>query len=165
VRENFSHILAENHSVSHEILVEPMPWSFKSLYDPIDNMLDSLCFQIQFSFTPNDFKSCYDMDMIRQSALMSCSVEVLVQNSSDQIQACFESLEDIENTCVAPGHEVELTKSEYPVRGQVYLDPVAIYMEKLFITEPQYIPSILFSVRFINLLMMKIGLEISTTCH
>jgi hypothetical protein len=143
VRGNISHILVENHSVSHEIPVEPMPQSSKALYDPITDMLDNLCFQSQFSFTPNDFKSCYDMDMIRQSAPMSCSVEVLVQNSSDQIQACSESLEDIENTCVAPGHEVELTESEYPVMGQVYLDLVAIYMEKLFITEPQCIPNII----------------------
>jgi hypothetical protein len=35
-----------------------------------------------------------------------------------------------------------MIESEYPVMGQVYLDPVAIYMEKLFITEPQCIPSI-----------------------
>ena len=43
---------------------------------------------------------------------------------------------------MAPRHEVELTESEYPVMGQVYLDPVAIYMETLFVTEPQCIPII-----------------------
>jgi hypothetical protein len=88
VRGNLSHILVKNHSVSHEMPVEPMPQSSKILYDPIANMLDSLCFQSQFSITPNDFKSCYDMDMIRQSTPMSCLVEVLVQNSSTKIQAC-----------------------------------------------------------------------------
>ena len=35
-----------------------------------------------------------------------------------------------------------MVKFEYLVIGQVYLDPVAIYMEKLFITEPQCILSI-----------------------
>ena len=34
-----------------------------------------------------------------------------------------------------------LVKFGYPVIGQVYLDPMAIYMEKLFITEPQCISS------------------------
>ena len=67
---------------------------------------------------------------------------IISTNSSDQIQACSESLEDIENTCVAPGHEVELTELEYSIMGQVYLDPVAIYMEKLFITKPRCIPII-----------------------
>jgi hypothetical protein len=55
---------------------------------------------------------CYDMDMIRQSAPMSCSAIVLVLNSLDQIQACSSHLNDIENTCVAPGHGVELTELE-----------------------------------------------------
>jgi hypothetical protein len=40
--------------------------------------------------------------------------------------------EDANNTTIASNHEVELVKFEYPVIGQVYLDPVAIYMEKLF---------------------------------
>jgi hypothetical protein len=45
--------------------------------------------------------------------------------------------EDANNITTTSNHEVELVKFEYPVIGQVYLDPVAIYMEKLFITEPQ----------------------------
>jgi hypothetical protein len=56
VRGNLGHILVENHSVSHEVPIEPMPQSSKSFYDPIADMLDSLCFQSQVSFTPNDFK-------------------------------------------------------------------------------------------------------------
>jgi hypothetical protein len=104
----------------------------------IADMLDGFCFQSQFPFTRNDFKSCYDMYMLRQSAPLSCSVEVSVQNSLDKIQTCSELFEYMDSTCVVPNHEVELTELEYPVMGPVYLDPMDIYMEKLFITEPQY---------------------------
>jgi len=117
VRGNLIHILVKNHSVSHEIPIEPMPQSSKNIYDPIANMMDSLYFQSQFSITLNDFKRCYDMDMIRQSTPMSCSVEVLVQNSSAKIKSCSKSLEYIKNTCVAPDHEVEMIELDYPVMG------------------------------------------------
>ena len=49
--------------------------------------------------------------------------------------------EDANNITTTSNNEVELVKFEYLVIGQVYLDPVAIYMEKLFITEPQCISS------------------------
>jgi hypothetical protein len=66
--------------------------------------------------------------------------------SVEPMQQSFQFLqdpisEDANNTTIASNHEVELVKFEYPVIGQVYLDPVAIYMEKLFITEPQCISS------------------------
>jgi hypothetical protein len=66
---------------------------------------------------------------------MSYSVGLLEKKPSNQIQACFESLEDIEITCVEPGHEVELTDSECQEIGQVYIDPIGVYMEKNFILE------------------------------
>ena len=50
--------------------------------------------------------------------------------------------EDENSTTTTSNHEVELVQFEYPVIGQVYLDPVAIYMEKLLIIEPQCIPII-----------------------
>ena len=56
--------------------------------------------------------------------------------------------EDANNINTMSNHEVELVKFEYPVIGQVYLDQVAIYMEKLFITEPQCIPSIFVIFQF-----------------
>jgi hypothetical protein len=50
--------------------------------------------------------------------------------------------EDANNTTSTSNHEVELVKFEYPIIGQVYVDSMAIYMEKLFIIEPQCIPII-----------------------
>jgi hypothetical protein len=50
--------------------------------------------------------------------------------------------EEMAEHTTVPGHEVELVESEYQEIGQVYLDPIDIYMEKLFITEPQYISNI-----------------------
>jgi hypothetical protein len=65
VRGNLGHILVENNSVNHEAPVEPIPHPYKALYDPIADILDGLRFQRYFPFTRNDFKSCYDIDMIR----------------------------------------------------------------------------------------------------
>jgi hypothetical protein len=131
VKGNLGHILVDNHRRNHEVSVEPMLHPSKALHDPIVDMLDGLCFQSQASFTCNDFKSCYDMDMIRQSAPLSCSVEVSLQISSDKVQTCSKLFEDMESTCAVPGHEIELTESEYPEIGQVYLDPVAIYIVRV----------------------------------
>jgi hypothetical protein len=73
LERNIGQILVEDHNVSHEIPTEQIPQSSKNIYDPIANMLERLCFQSQFSFTPNNFKNCYDMDMIKQSAIGVCS--------------------------------------------------------------------------------------------
>jgi hypothetical protein len=64
------------------------------------------------------------------------------------MQTCSELFEDMERTCAVPGHEVELTESEYLVIGQLYLDPLAIYMKILFTTKPQYISSIYVVLQF-----------------
>ena len=82
LKGNHDHILVEDHRVSHEILAKQIPQSSKIFYDPIANMLDRLCFQSKFSFTPNDFNFFYDMDMIKQSATRVCSVEASFQNPS-----------------------------------------------------------------------------------
>ena len=50
--------------------------------------------------------------------------------------------ENENNITTTSNHEVELVKFEYLVIGQVYLDPMPIYMEKWFITKPQCTPSI-----------------------
>ena len=65
LRGNLGKILVESHYVIHEAPIEPMPPLSKTFYDPIADIMDNVCFQTQFSFTPNDFKNCYDMDMIR----------------------------------------------------------------------------------------------------
>jgi hypothetical protein len=82
LRGNIGQILVEGHNVNHEVLVEPMPPLSKVFYDPIANILDNVSFQSQFSFTLNDFKNCYDMDMIRQSTTGVCSTEASFQNPS-----------------------------------------------------------------------------------
>jgi hypothetical protein len=80
---------------------EQIPQSSKIFYDPIANMLDRLCFQSQFSFTPNDFKNCYDMDMIRQSATGVCSTEVSFQIPSENLQPYQELHEDANSITIA----------------------------------------------------------------
>jgi hypothetical protein len=142
LKGNVGQILVEDHSVSHEMPTKQIPQSSKIFYDPIANMLDRLCFQSQFSFTPNDFKKIYDMDTIRQSATGVCSTEASFQNPSEKLQPCQEVHEDANSITMTSNHEVELVKFEYPIIGEVYLDPMDIYMEKLFIREPQCIPSI-----------------------
>jgi hypothetical protein len=64
-RGNISHSSVENHSVSLEVPVNPIPWSSKAFYDPIVDMMVNVCFQSQVSFTPKELKNFYDMDMIR----------------------------------------------------------------------------------------------------
>jgi hypothetical protein len=114
----------------------------KAFYDPIADVLDDLCHQIYFPSSNYRLKGCYDIDMIRQSTTGMCSAKVSFQNPPEHLQPCRE-VHDVANSITTTlNHEVELVKFEYPLIGQVYLDPVAIYMEKLFITEPQCIPDI-----------------------
>jgi hypothetical protein len=147
LKGNLGQILDEDHRVSHEMSAEQIPQSSKIFYDPIANMMDRLCFQSQFSFTPNDFKNCYDMDMIRQSATGVCSTEVSFQNPLENLQPCQEVHEDANSTTIASNHEVELVKFEYQGTGQFYLDPIATYMEKCCTIEPQSISRVTFVLR------------------
>ena len=71
----------------------------------------------------------------------------LCLNSSDKTQTCFELFEDMENTCAVPSYEIGSIGSEYSKIGQVYIDPVAIYIEKLFITKSPYFSNIFFVVQ------------------
>jgi len=47
---------------------------------------------------------------------------------------------------VAPGHKVELTDSKFQEIGQVYIDPIGVYIEKNFISERPY-----FSIIYVSL--------------
>ena len=58
------------------------------------------------------------------------------------MQICSVLFEDMENTCAVPSYEVGSIGLAYSEIGQVYLDLVAIYIEKLFITKPPYLLSI-----------------------
>ena len=48
----------------------------------------------------------------------------------------------MENTFAVPSYEVGSIGSAYSEIGQLYPDPVAIYIQKLFITKPPYLFSI-----------------------
>ena len=50
--------------------------------------------------------------------------------------------EDVNSIKKTSNHEDELVKLEYQEIGQIYLDPIDIYMDKFFITEQQSISSI-----------------------
>jgi hypothetical protein len=52
-----------------------MPLLSETFYDPTADILDHMCFQSLVSFTPNELKNCYDMDMIIQSTPLSGSTE------------------------------------------------------------------------------------------
>jgi hypothetical protein len=86
-------------------------------------VLDDLCCQSLFPSSSYGIKSCYDIDMIRQSASLSFSAEVTFQNPSEKLQPCQEVHEDANSITTTSNHEVELVKFEYQVIGQVYLDP------------------------------------------
>ena len=134
---NLGQILVESHSVSHEVPIEPMAPLSKSFYDLISDVLDDLCRQSHFPSSNYRLKGCYDIDMIRQSTTGTCSAEASFQNPPEHLQPCQEVHEDAKSITTTSNHEVELIKFEYPVIGQVYLNPMSIYMEKLFIIEPQ----------------------------
>jgi hypothetical protein len=111
---------------------EPIPQSSEIFYDPIADFLDNVCFQSQFSFTPNVFKNCYDMDMIRQSATGVCSAEASFQNPSEKLQPCQEVHEDANNITTTSNHEVELVEFEHQEIGQVYHDPSSCLYGEVF---------------------------------
>jgi hypothetical protein len=144
LRGNLGQIPVEGHSVSHEVLVEPMPPLSKAFYDPIANILDNVCSQSQFSFTPNDFKNCYDMDMIRQSATGVCSVEASFQNPLEKLHPYQPLHEDENNIDTMQEHVTHLVESKNQGISHFYLDHIVIYMEKFFTVQPQSIYGITF---------------------
>jgi hypothetical protein len=119
-----------------------MPLLSETFYDPIVDILDNVCFQSLVSFTPNELRNCYDMDMIRQSAPLSGSAEASFQNPSEHLQSCKEVLEDTEGIGEKSSHDVELFEVENQRMGQAYTDPVNTYMDKFFNTGSFSISSI-----------------------
>ena len=142
MRGNLGQILVESHSVSHEVPVEPMPPLSKTFYDHIADIMGNVCFQSQFSVTPNDFKNSYDMDMIRQSAIGVCSAKVSFQNPPKHLQPYQEFFEDLDNINIVPNHEVEFVEFEHQEIGHVYYDPIVVYMEELLFSKFPSIPKV-----------------------
>jgi hypothetical protein len=98
--------------------------------------MDEVCFQSLFSFTPNELKKCYNMDMIRQSSPLSGSAEISVQNPLDEIQTHLEISEDLKTSQEKQGQEMEWTDSKCQGTTQVYFNPIDIYMENFFVERP-----------------------------
>jgi hypothetical protein len=134
VRGNLGRILVENHSVNHEVPGGPIPPPSKTFYDPIADILDDVCFQSLASFTPNELKHCYDMDMFRQSTPLSGAAEASFQKPSEHPQSYKEVLKDTEGIGEKSSLDAELFEVENQKMGQTYIDPVNTYMEKFFNT-------------------------------
>jgi hypothetical protein len=118
--------------------------SCQSFQDPIVIRLDDLCCQNHFSFASHELKSCYDLDMVRQSASHSSSTIVLLLNLLEQMQPYHKLHEDENNIDIVLDHVVDLVEFKNKGTGQFYLDPIATYMEKFFTAEPQSISAITF---------------------
>ena len=74
------------------------------------------------------------MDMIRHSTPLSGSAKASFQNPSEHLQSCKEVLEDIEGIGEKLSHDVEIFEVENQRMGQDYIDPINIYIEKIFNT-------------------------------
>jgi hypothetical protein len=114
VRGNIGQILVENHSVNHEILVGPISPPSKTFYDPIVDILDDVCFQSLASFTPNELKHCYDMDMFRQSTPLFGAAEASFHKPSEHPQSYKEVLKDTEGM----GKKLNLDAELFEVENQ-----------------------------------------------
>jgi hypothetical protein len=132
LKKNFEYMLKDKHTKNQELSMEPMQQSFQFLQDPVSNVLDDWCRQSHFPSSSYRLKGCYDMDMIRQSSTGMRLAEVSFHNTSEKLQSCQEVHKDANNITTTSNHDVELVEFKYPVIIQVYLDPVAIYMEKSF---------------------------------
>jgi hypothetical protein len=78
--------------------------------DPIADVLDDLCCQSHFPSSSHGMKSCYDIDMIRQSTTGVCSAEASFQNPSEKLQPCQEVHEDENNIDTVPEHVAHLVR-------------------------------------------------------
>jgi hypothetical protein len=132
LKETLGQVLKDEYRNKQEISFESMQQSCQSFQDPIADQLDGLCGQNHSSFSSHEIKSCYDIDMIRQSVTEVCSAEASVQSPSEQLQPCQEMHEDEDNRDTMP---------ELPSKNQgtchFYLDPIATYMENFLTVEPK----------------------------
>ena len=140
-------MLKDEYRNKREISFESMQQPCQSFQDPIADQLDGLCGQNHSSFSSHEIKSCYDIDMIRQSVTEVCSAEASVQSPLEQLQRCQEMHEDEDNRDRMP---------ELPSKNQgtchFYLDPVATYMKNFFNTGHFSIASVFPFIRVCQIL-------------
>ena len=108
------------------------------------DQLDGLCGQNNSSFTIHELKSCYDLDMVKQSTSQSSSTIVLLLNLSEQLHPYQRLHVDAKIINTMPKHISHLDESKNQGMGHFYLDTIATYMEKFFTVEPQSISGITF---------------------
>jgi hypothetical protein len=152
VRGNLGRILVENHSVNHEVPRGPISPPSKTFYDPIVDIVDDVCFQSLVSFTPNELKHCYDIDMFKQSTPLSGATEASFHKPSENPQSYKEVLKDTERIGEKSSLDAELFEVENQKMGQTYIDPVNTYMESFFNTGYFSIASVFPIVRVYQIL-------------
>jgi hypothetical protein len=139
LKKNLEYMLKDQCIENQEVAVEPMQQSVQFLQDPISDVSDDWCCQSLPPSSSYGIKSCYDIDMIRQSTSLSFSVEVTLQRPSEQLQPCQEMHEDEYDIDTVP---------EMPSKNQgtchFYLEPVATYMENFLTVEPHSFSDITF---------------------
>jgi hypothetical protein len=104
-------------------------------------VLDDLCCQIHGSFSNYELKRSYDQDMIRQSVACPGLGEVSLQNSYQNLQSNQNLHDDTNIINTVINHDLELDEFEYQGIGHVFHDPIPIYMEEIFISKCQLIPT------------------------
>jgi hypothetical protein len=134
LKETLGQVLKDEYRNKQEISFESMQQSCQSFQDPIADQLDGLCGQNHSSFSSHEIKSCYDIDMVRQSDSLSFAAEASFQKPSEHPQSDEEVLKDTECIGEKSSLDAELFEVENQKMGQTYIDPVAAYMEKFFNT-------------------------------
>jgi hypothetical protein len=93
LKKNLEYMLKDKYTENQEVSVEPMQQSVQFLQDPISDVLDDLCCQSLFPSSNYGIKCCYDIDMIRQSASLSFSAEVIItkpiRSSCSHVRKCM----------------------------------------------------------------------------
>jgi hypothetical protein len=137
-------VLKDKYIKSQEISFESMQQSCQFFQDLIVDRLDDLCGQNHSSFASHELKSCYYLDMVKQSTSQSSSATVLLPNLSEQLQP-YQKLHEDENSIDRMlDHVADLAKFKNQGTGQFYFDLIVTYMEKFFTAEPQFISGITF---------------------
>jgi hypothetical protein len=127
-------VLRDEYRNKQKISFESMQQSCQSFQDPMVDLLDGMGSQNYSSFSSHEIKSCYDIDMVRQSDSLSSAAEASFQKPSEHPPSYGELLKDTECTGEKSSLDAELFEVENQKMGQTYTDPVAAYMEKFFNT-------------------------------
>ena len=144
LKETLEQVLKDKYIKSQEISFESMKQSCQSFQDPIVDRLDDLCGQNHSSFASHELKSCYDLDMVKQSTSQYSSTIVLLLKLSKKLHPYQPLHEEANSIDTMLDHVTDLAKFKNQETGQFYLDPIVTYMENFFTADPQSISGITF---------------------